>query len=171
MIPWTVSAGMYSLPENVVVEYTPTGASTPTYMEWNGTNIITSSSSSMSNPTTVQSISGETYLSGGTMTISPMPNTTSSLTYGQLQGLGDYQDIATSLNAAQANYSNPVSSNNANTITSLQTYFNSIAQPTQQEYSTDSSTYQTEMSAFAQFLQAPITQEQQMTTAMASANS
>jgi hypothetical protein len=166
---------MYTLPENVVIEYTPTGATSPTYMEWNGTNILTSSSLSglTSSPTSTPCSSGEAYLSGGTMTISPIdnPTLTSGFTYGQLQGLGDYQDIASSLVAAQSDYANPVSSNNANTLTSLQTYFNSVAQPTQQEYSTDSSSYQTEMSAFAQFLQAPITQEQTMTTAMASANS
>jgi hypothetical protein len=172
--PWTVSAGMYTLPENVVVEYTPTGSSTPEYLEWDGKNINVYSAppTAGSQPTSsIPSSSGQTYLSGGTMTISPMdnPNLSSGLTYGQLQGLGDYSDIANSVEASQTNYSSPVSSNNANVMTSLQTYFNSVAQPTQQEYSTDSSTDQTELSAFAQFLQAPIDQEQQITRNMAQA--
>ncbi|MBS0648872.1 MAG: hypothetical protein JSS10_06590 [Verrucomicrobia bacterium] len=173
--PWTVSAGMYNLPENVVVEYTPTGSATPEYLEWDGKNINVYSTppTSGSQPTSsIPSTSGQTYLSGGTMTISPMDNpnlVTTGLTYGQLQGLGDYSDIANSVEASQTNYSSPVSSNNANVMTSLQTYFNSVAQPTQQEYSTDSSTDQTELSAFAQFLQAPIDQEQQITRNMAQA--
>lgn len=171
--PWNVSAGAYSLPQGVVVEYTPTGATQPVYMEWNGSQIETSKSPNMASPiiSDGDSTDGTVYLSGGSMTISPMdnPTLTGGLNFGQLQGLGDYQDIAGALTAAQTNFANPTSSNNANTITSLQTYFNSIAQPTQQQYSTDSSNYQTEESAFAQFLQAPITQEQQMTTAMQSA--
>jgi hypothetical protein len=172
--PWTVSAGMYNLPENVVVEYTPTGSSTPEYLEWDGTNINVYSAppTAGSTPTSsIPSTTGGTYLSGGSMTISPVdnPNLSAGLTFGQLQGLGDYSDIGSAVEAAQANYSSPVSSNNANVLTSLQTYFNSVAQPTQQEYSTDSSTDQTELSAFAQFLQAPIDQEQQITRNMAQA--
>lgn len=174
--PWNVSAGMYTLPENVVVEYTPTGSSTPEYLEWDGTNINVYSTPPTSTPpptptNSIPSTTGETYLSGGSMTISPMDNPTLSagLTFGQLQGLGDYSDIANAVEASQTNYSSPVSSNNANVMTSLQTYFNSVAQPTQQEYSTDSSTDQTELSAFAQFLQAPIDQEQQITRNMAQA--
>jgi len=172
--PWNVSAGMYTLPENVVVEYTPTGSTTPEYLEWDGTNINVYNTPPTAGSTPISSTpskTGGTYLSGGSMTISPMDNPTlsASLTFGQLQGLGDYSDIANAVEAAQLNYSSPVSSNNANVMTSLQTYFNSVAQPTQQEYSTDSSTDQTELSAFAQFLQAPIDQEQQITRNMAQA--
>lgn len=176
--PWNVTAGIQHLPEGVIVQYTDANGHVE-YLQWDGKEINISRTTDMhNNPplnkvTSITSTDGSIYLSGGTMTINAADGDNSAslpgLTYAQLQGLGDYGDISGALTASQADFANPTSSNNANTITSLQTYFNSIAQPTQQQYSTDSSNYQTEESAFAQFLQAPITQEQQMTTAMQSA--